>query len=110
MPNIQTFRHGWAQRNNIHVEPQLSDPFDGYAVTWHFGYLAIQVVGFDTNDERFNALGHADLRLPDGQVVPAAGFTQQVFPERVATVKWAPPMALEEQGMTIWAEQPPYLS
>ncbi len=109
-PRTQSFQHGWMGRSVVAMDGLSSGRhFDGYAITWHFGYIGFQVVCFGVDDESFNAASRADLRLPDGQVLPAASFTRQFFPLPGSDIAWPPPLGLEQIGLGVWSQQPPFV-
>jgi hypothetical protein len=111
-PATQTYRDSWAARTKLGTHFLASGVrSDGYAVTWHFGYLAIQVVCLGPDDDQLNAFGRADLYAPDGQTIRASDAFAQVAPPTVATkLVWPPPKGLEQIGLALWAEQPPFVA
>lgn len=109
-PATQSFRDGVLSRTKLELEGiSTGDRFDGYAITWHFGYLGLQVVCLGIDDESFNTGRRAPLRLPDGQVLPADAFTRQLSPPTHETINWPPPIGLEQIGFGTFATQPPFV-
>jgi hypothetical protein len=111
VPGVQGFRHAWSSRTELAAASRLDGSrFNGYAVTFQFGYLVTQVVSFDTDKQGFDSFGRADLRIPDGNVLPAREFTRQVWPSTGHDLAWPPPRALEAAGLGLFASQPPFVA
>lgn len=110
-PRTQEFRDGVILRTHLQAHGLSSGrSFDGYVITWHFGYIGFQVVCLSNDDEGFGAARRADLTLPDGQVLPADSFTRKLWPSPTEDVAWPPPLGLEQVGFGEFANQPPFIA
>jgi hypothetical protein len=110
-PARQSFRDGLMTRTKIETEGHSTgNRFDGYAITWHFGYFGAQVVCFGVDDESFNTCSRADLVLTDGQIVPAESFTRQFAPATNRGISWPPKLGLEQIGFGVFASQSPFVN
>lgn len=110
-PATQQFQDGVLLRTHLGTKGLSSgQSFDGYVITWHFGYLGFQVVCLGNDNEGYDSLGRADLILPDGQVLPADSFTRKVWPMSDEALSWPAPLGLEQIGLGVFANQPPFIA
>lgn len=110
LPDAQTFRHAWCGRAGFTMElPDRGTHYQGYAVTFQYGYLTVQTICIDGNEDVFDTLSGVSITSQDGTSVPPDDFALRIWPTK-GTVTWPPTFSLEAAGLEHWALRPPWFS